>query len=97
MQLEDFKISLSASSPPAELSKPLQALWYAGNENWIAAHNIAQNLHSEIGSWIHGYLHRKEGDIENASYWYCQAGMPIAKNSFQEEWEQIVKAVLTVG
>ena len=95
MNFEEFKSSLSASSPPAQLSQPLQALWHAGKGDWEAAHMIAQEIRSETGSWIHAYLHRKEGDLGNASYWYHRANKPVAKNSLEEEWEQITKALLT--
>lgn len=94
MTFEEFKLSLTDSAPSAQLSKPLQALWYDGKANWEAAHNIAQEIHSETGSLIHAYLHRKEGDLGNAAYWYHRAGQPVAKNSLHDEWEQITKTLL---
>ena len=68
MTLAQFKDSLTNSSPP-EVSPLLQAMWYDGNGNWNKAHDIAQEIHSREGSWIHAYLHRKEGDLSNAQYW----------------------------
>lgn len=58
------------------------------------AHNIAQDIASDDGSWIHAYLHRKEGDQGNAVYWYHRAGRPVPRGSLHEEWEQIVNELL---
>ena len=96
MNLEAFKKSLTASNPPATLTAPLQALWYDGKEDWEMSHNIAQDISDENGSWIHAYLHRKEGDAANASYWYRRAGKPVPSYSLQKEWEELVKAMLAV-
>jgi hypothetical protein len=94
MTFEEFKDSLSKSSPPPGLSKLLQALWYEGKNDWETSHNIAQDIHTADGSWIHAYLHRKEGDIGNASYWYRKAGRPVPDASLKNEWELITKELL---
>lgn len=72
----------------------MKALWYDGKDDWEQAHNIAQDIRSTEGSWIHAYLHRKEGDEGNAAYWYHRANQPVCKTSLQEEWESIVEALL---
>jgi hypothetical protein len=94
MEFENFKSSLTNSSVPAGLSNSLRALWYDGKGDWNEAHNIAQEIRTAEGSWIHAYLHRKEGDSGNAAYWYHRANQPVCKTSLQEEWEAIVKALL---
>lgn len=94
MTIEAFTSSLSQLRPPEGISKPLQALWYDGRSDWEAAHNIAQDIDSADGSWIHAYLHRKEGDQGNAAYWYRRAGKPVPDVSLTEEWKQIAKALL---
>lgn len=94
MTLAEFKASLSQSDPPEDLSTLLQALWYEGKDNWEQAHNIAQDISSAEGSWIHAYLHRKEGDQGNAAYWYSRAGKPVPRLTLEQEWEQIVSALL---
>jgi hypothetical protein len=94
MTITEFKDSLKKPSPPAQSSKPLQALWYDANGDWEAAHNVAQDIHCKEGSWIHAYLHRKEGDLGNASYWYHRANQPVCNKSLPEEWEEIAKAML---
>lgn len=94
MSFEEFKTSLQQSSPPASLNALVQALWFDGKGNWEAAHNLAQDVNTNNGSWVHAYLHRKEGDVGNASYWYHRAGKKMATSSLEEEWAAIVKALL---
>ena len=95
MTVEEFKATLTASHPPDGLGKLLQAMWYDGKGNWERAHTIAQDIPSEEGSWVHAYLHRKEGDQDNAAYWYRRAGRPVSRLSLDDEWAEIVEALLT--
>lgn len=94
MTLGEFQSSLKHATLPTNLPPSLQALWYDGRGDWDQAHNIAQDVHSDDGSWIHAYLHRKEGDLGNAAYWYRRAGRPVADGSLKEEWDQIASALL---
>lgn len=94
MNFDDFKASLKDSHPPAGINKLAEAMWYDGKGDWEMAHNISQDINSEEGSWIHAYLHRKEGDLGNASYWYSRAGRTRPQVSLDEEWEVIVREVL---
>lgn len=94
MTFAEFRESLKQSSPPSQLSNTLQALWFDGKGDWEAAHNVAQDIHTKEGSWIHAYLHRKEGDHGNASYWYHRANQPVSRKALMEEWEEIAKALL---
>ena len=94
MNIEDFTASLSHPHPPEGLSKLLQALWFEGKNNWPAAHEIAQDIGSKEASWIHAYLHRKEGDAGNAMYWYRKAGKSMPEFALKEEWEMIAKEIL---
>jgi hypothetical protein len=93
MTLQDFTASLSQSSPP-EVAPLLKAMWYDAKGDWESAHNIAQDVHTHGGSWVHAYLHRKEGDQGNAAYWYHRASKPVNRKSLEEEWEEIVSAFL---
>lgn len=97
MTIEEFKSTLSASQPPKGISPQLEAMWHEGKDDWDRAHNIAQDIHTADGSWIHAYLHRKEGDQGNAAYWYRQAGRPVSRLSLKEEWEEIVRELLRTG
>jgi len=94
MTLSEFKESIKQSYPPSYINNLLQALWYDAKGNWEAAHNLAQEVNTKDGSWIHAYLHRKEGDLGNASYWYHRANQPVCKKSLVEEWEEIASALL---
>ncbi len=92
MDIMAFRESLSADSPPPVASVYLKALWYDSKNNWNQAHETIQDIPDKNASWIHAYLHRKEGDIGNADYWYLKAGKKRPAVSLQEEWEQIVNA-----
>ena len=94
MTLNEFKASLKNDAPPAGSNTLLQSLWYDGKGDWETAHNIAQEIHSNHGSWIHAYLHRKEGDKSNASYWYHMADRPFPTVGLEEEWEELVNSFL---
>lgn len=93
MNLAVFKSFLAANNPP-DLPPLLLALWHDAKGDWEAAHDIAQDIHTPEGSWLHAYLHRKEGDQWNAGYWYRQAGKPMPSGSLDAEWEQLVRAFL---
>lgn len=94
MSFEEFKSSLSTGKPPDELAPLLRAMWFAGRNDWNTAHEIAQEINTNDGSWVHAYLHRVEGDLGNASYWYSCAGKPVSRVSLDEEWDQITRALL---
>lgn len=94
MTLAEFRTTLSGINPPASLSAYLEALWYDGNNKWEKAHNIIQDINDSTAAWIHAYLHRKEGDVGNADYWYARAGKKRPDQSLQQEWESIVEALL---
>lgn len=94
MNLDEFKATLQNEQPPEELTFLLQALWFDGRGNWERAHTIAQDIEDEAGAWVHAYLHRKEGDLWNADYWYRRAGRSRPKMSLEQEWESIVSELL---
>ena len=94
MTFDQFKNSLTQSSPPEGMAPVLQSLWYDGKGDWEMAHTLAQDVHTSEGSWIHAYLHRKEGDQGNASYWYRQAGKKMPSVPLDREWEDIVREIL---
>ncbi|MGY3615822.1 hypothetical protein [Bradyrhizobium sp. USDA 10063] len=92
--MADFRASLKDDAPEPSLSPPLAALWWAAKGNWDKAHRIVQDESTAEAAWVHAYLHRVEGDLGNASYWYRQAGKPVAKDGLEAEWERIVSALL---
>ena len=90
MTIESFK---SSPTPPTD-APLLLALWHDDRGDWEAAHNIAQDLHTRDGSWLHAYLHRKEGDLWNARYWYRQAGKPVFTGALKAEWEVLMRVFM---
>lgn len=91
---EAFEATLGKTAPPSGWPEALQSLWFDANGDWESSHNIAQDLQSTMGSWIHAYLHRKEGDEWNARYWYDRAGKPFPNYSLEEELKVLVEANL---
>ncbi|MDF0716193.1 hypothetical protein PY092_08555 [Muricauda sp. 334s03] len=91
---DEFEVTLEQDQPAKEWSEPLKSLWFDAKGDWEASHDIAQDLHSQMGSWIHAYLHRKEGDKWNAGYWYNRANKPFPEYSLEEELKVLVEANL---
>ena len=92
----DFKSTLENTSPPSNWPLALKSVWFAGKGDWEASHDIAQDMHSDLGSWIHAFLHRQEGDKFNAGYWYRRAGKSFPKISLDEEHQDITEYILTL-
>ena len=96
MTLDEFKATLAHTSPPS-VAPLLLALWHDARGDWDAAHRVAQDIGDTAGAWVHAYLHRKEGDLGNAGYWYRRAGQPVATDSLDAEWARIAAALLRPG
>ena len=94
MTLDDFTATLSAAQPP-DVAPLLRALWHAARGEWDRAHDIAQDIDDEAASLVHAYLHRVEGDLGNAAYWYRRARRPVATDSLDDEWARILSELLT--
>ncbi len=92
--LSDFNESLKQPAPPEGLSVQLKSLWYDGRGDWQKAHAGVDQLSDEASAWVHAYLHRKEGDIWNADYWYRKARKARPDISLEKEWEQLVTGFL---
>ncbi|WP_291606842.1 hypothetical protein [Bradyrhizobium sp.] len=89
-----FTASLSGAAPAPDLGAPLAGIWWAAKGDWDRAHKIVQDDGTREAAWVHAYLHRVEGDLSNAGYWYRQAGRPAPKDSLQAEWERIASSLL---
>jgi hypothetical protein len=94
MTFAEFKRSLSESRPPTDLVPALAALWWAGQEKWDKAHCIVMEDASRECAWVHAYLHRVEGDLDNARYWYGQAQRPVPTEPLAAEWDAIAQMLL---
>jgi hypothetical protein len=95
MTLQEFRNSLSQDQPPQGSSMALAGLWWDAKGDWKRAHESAQQDKGPAGSWVHAYLHRKEGDSSNAGYWYNRAHKPASKMSLEKEWQEITETLLT--
>jgi hypothetical protein len=94
MQLDDFVDSLGQDRPDSTLPTLLQALWHDAHGDWDRAHELTQKQDSTDAAWVHAYLHRKEGDLGNARYWYRRSGHEEPVVSLQEEWRAIATALI---
>jgi len=94
MTLEEFRQSLTATEPPVQLTHALAGLWWDAKGDWKRAHESAQQDEGRDGSWVHAYLHRKEGDQSNAAYWYSRAGEPVCREPLDAEWISISNSLL---
>jgi hypothetical protein len=94
MTLDEFRQSLRETSPPPGLSLALAGLWWDAKGDWNQAHESAPQDEGPDGSWVHAYLHRKEGDRENAAYWYGLAGKLVCHESLDGEWLSIARELL---
>jgi hypothetical protein len=97
MSFAEFVLSVGHEpNAPAKLSPALRALWHDARGDWSVAHALAQEEQGKKGAWVHGYLHRKEGDLENAAYWYVRAGrsLPAGDVTLAQEWEEISRELL---
>ena len=81
----------------AGLSPPLVALWWMGKGNWNKAHEVAQAQDDAPSAWVHAHLHRVEGDLSNAGYWYRRAQRPAATEPLEVEWAKIAETLLAEG
>jgi len=94
MREQDFNASLNEPNVPDGLSPYLTALWHEKHGAWKEAHEIVQEINDPKAAWIHAYLHRKEGDEGNAAYWYRRADKEFPSCSLDQEWGEIVAALL---
>lgn len=79
---------------PLSLSLALQAMWHDKKGNWDKAHRTVDHASDTDSAWVHAYLHRKEGDLSNARYWYKRSGHLESQAELDQEWEQITSDLL---
>ena len=97
MTAEKFKSSVAQASPPSELTAPLVVLWWDAKGDWTRAHSLVDELETTEGMAVHAYLHRKEGSVSNADYWYARAGRTFHRPTLEAEWEVLVEGLLPGG
>jgi hypothetical protein len=96
MTFVEFNQTLQETIPPNGISEILEALWYDAKGDWESAHDIAQSMEGvQAYDLLHAYLHRKEGDNWNASYWYRRAKTIMPNMSLEAEWNLLVNVELS--
>lgn len=94
-QADPFDKTLAEAAPPPQWPLPAAALWWDAKGDWTKAHDlIATDERSRPAAWVHAYLHRKEGDLDNARYWYDRARRPMPAMALDDERRMIVAALL---
>lgn len=93
--IDVFRSTLKSDTPPGDVGPALQALWWLGKDDWDRAHKVVQ-AHEDDGdcNWVHAHLHRQEGDLSNAGYWYRRAGHAMPTCSLKEEWDALASGFL---
>lgn len=87
--------ALTDPAPPPGLSPEAVTLWLIKARRWDEAHQLAQDIPSPAGSWLHALLHLIEGDHGNAHYWFARAKRPaIPPSGIDAEWEKLAAAIL---
>jgi hypothetical protein len=97
MTLAEFKHSAPKTKPPPDLTPALAALWWEGKGDWDRAHALVMDESGLDCAWVHAYLHRVEGDLGNARYWYGQAGRATPTGLLRAEWDSIAAALLAAA
>ena len=79
---------------PDGADPPVAALWHVAHGARAIAHGLVQDDPSREAAWVHAHLHRVEGDLSNAAYWYRTAGQPVAGDAIDVEWTRLVSALI---
>jgi hypothetical protein len=94
MTFEEFLTICESTTVPPNISRFLKALWYDRTGEWDLAHEEIQDGEDPHSAAIHAYLHRKEGDLSNARYWYSTANRRPFKGTLDEEWESLARELV---
>ena len=94
MNVNEFRASVEQDSPPVGLPASVEALWWDAKGDWARAHGLVDELESKDGMAVHAYLHRKEGSLSNADYWYARAGRSFHRPVLEDEWNALVAGLL---
>ena len=90
MTYDEFILTIENNELPSNLPLYMQALWWDARGSWQKAHSLIDSLDDKNSCIVHAYLHRKEGDIWNADYWYRRANAKRPDTGLDEEWRYLV-------
>lgn len=94
MTLEEFKLTLSDPQPNPNWDIQIQSLWFDAKGQWKKAHDLIDHLNDPISAHVHAYLHRVEGDLWNARYWYNRAKQPEFLGTLDDERDFLLEKYL---
>ncbi len=94
MTYDEFLLTIENDELPSDQPLYIQALWWDAKSDWDKAHSLIDSLDDKNSCHVHAYLHRKEGDISNADYWYNRAHVQRPAVNLQEEWKSITMELL---
>jgi hypothetical protein len=87
---QQFDASLAEDQPPQNLGLELTSLWWISKSNWQRAHDLIDNAPGPDAAWLHAHLHRIEGDLPNANYWYQRSGRDRPTDGISQERERLL-------
>lgn len=94
--IETFRGSTSAAAPAADMGPALQALWWVRRGDWNRAHGCVQQHEGDPDcDRVHAHLHRQEGDMANAGWWYRRVGRSMPDLSLEDEWTALASEMLS--
>ncbi len=67
----------------------VKVLDLAREGSWDEAHKLVQQYSDELSCLIHAYLHRVDGNISNAKYWYKRVGVDMPNNNLEDELNRL--------
>jgi hypothetical protein len=91
---DDFVLSLDRDEVAAFATPMLRAIRHGLRGEWQAAHELAQAQDDADGAWVHAWLHRIEGDLGNADYWYRRAQRQPCRDDTRTEGLAIARALI---
>ena len=95
LNYDAFIAALDDDTPPAAANMALRALWYDANGKEDSAMRAAKADGGLNCQRVQGYLHRKAGDEGKARVAYWRAGLKPWDGTFEDEWRDILRAIMT--
>ena len=89
-----FLLSLDQDEATPFATPMLRAIWHGLRGEWHAAHELAQGQDDAAGAWVDAWLHRIEGDLGNADYWYRRAQRPSRRDDTRTEGLAIARELI---
>jgi hypothetical protein len=66
----DLDREIAALKAATDAERAVKSALHLWNDSLLAAHELAQEIHTPTGSYLHGVMHRREPDYGNSKYWF---------------------------